>query len=137
MKRTEQATEGLSWEIREREESAWEEERDSISRTSQPASQPAGREGQQRGEEAQEQSEGWVRGQRQKGPTTRSLRPDRWKGLETRQTGRARPKSEKWGEEAGEGQEQMRAAGTLNRPLDTENVNRGRECKGTKETWAW
>ena len=43
MKRTEQATEGLSWEIREREESAWEEERDSISRTSQPASQQGGK----------------------------------------------------------------------------------------------
>lgn len=38
MKRTEQATEGLSWGIREREESAWEGESDSILRTSQPAS---------------------------------------------------------------------------------------------------
>lgn len=57
--------------------------------------------------------------------------------METRQTGRARPKSKKWQGGGREGTEQMRAAGALNRALDTENVNRGRECKGMKKAWAW
>ena len=38
---------------------------------------------------------------------------------------RARARGRKWGEEAAKGQEQMRAAGVLNRALDTENGNGG------------
>lgn len=38
---------------------------------------------------------------------------------------RARPRGRKRGEEAAKGQEQMRAAGVLNRALDTENGNGG------------
>lgn len=38
---------------------------------------------------------------------------------------RARPTGRKWGEEVAKGQEQMRAAGALNRALDTENGNGG------------
>lgn len=94
--------------------------------SSQPASQPAGGKGREEG------SRGW--GQ------TKAERPHDWEPP-TRQmeravdsgTRRARPRSRKWGEEADEGLEQMRAAEAGNRAQAAENGNGDesvKECRG-------
>lgn len=87
--------------------------RETASRTSQPV----GRE-QHRGEEGA--NAGAVdRGR--KAPGRKVSDQTDGKGLEMQGQGELGP--EGWGEEAGKGQEQMRAAGALNTPLDTENWN--------------
>lgn len=96
MKRTKQATEGLSWGSGEGAECVGGRERQH--------QEPASREGRAaRKVEAQEQSGSWGRTEAEGSPARR-LRPDRWKGLETRGTGRARPRSGSGGRRQGRDQ---------------------------------
>lgn len=89
------------------------------------ASRPAG------GKGGEEGSRSWGRGPRQKGPTTGSLRSDRWKGLR-RGDAESQAQRPEVGEGADKGLEQMRAAGARNRAQDTENGNGGGGCEGMK-----
>lgn len=96
-----------------KKESAWEEERDSIQH------QPAERK-RQRGGRAQEGAKA------EAGDRGRNAGQPEISGQADGKGWRARPRGRKRGEEAAKGQEQMRAAGVLNRAQDTENGNGGR-----------
>ena len=94
-----------------KKESAWEEERDSIQH------QPAERK-RQRGGRAQEGAKA------EAGDRGRNAGQPEISGQADGKGWRARPRGRKRGEEAAKGQEQMRAAGVLNRAQDTENGNK-------------
>lgn len=86
MKRTEQATEGLSW--------GSGGGRSVRGRRRETASEPASGEGRaaRRGGSTGAEHKLGPRTEAEGSPARR-LRPDRWEGLETRGTGRARPRS--------------------------------------------
>lgn len=114
--------EGLSWGSGREQESAWEEERDSILEK-QPASQREGEAGRRGGSPG---------GEQRPGQGTEAERPHDWESPTRHReragdsgAGRTRPRGRKWGEEAEKGQEQMRAAGAPHGAQDTENGNGG------------
>lgn len=96
-------------------------------RHQEPASQPASQQG---GEGTQEGSEGWGRGRRQKGPATRSLMPDRWKGLESQAH---RPEV---GGGGGEGTRANEGSGSSEQSSGHRKWKRRWGCEGMKRAWA-